>query len=1349
MDRISLCCLLLGLRMKILSLLHFVGNSLFVCLLIWVVGGIGTSAQANVTPARKVVVEISKDQEKVHWKKLWDDAREFARQGNLEQASKYYHDLLQLKPNIEEANWEYCKVLLEMSSWQDAGVLLETLVEIDPNRIDYLFSAGRVALEKANYLQAVKYYGQVYEMEPIGAISTKALEGLIAGLEGLGKKNNAFLLMEQMYQRKHSDPELLQKLAALSNELGMVEKAKYYYKELISKHSVDKETLFQAALLYENSEGGLGSVYYWERYLEFQPFYLPFRKKAADYYIETGELSHALPHLLVLYETRETDDETLLLLGKIYHQEEQRPDKALFYFEKYQEKFPFDQRNNKAVAQIQIVLANDFLSIVENDGALRLWRDLASITSNRKPIYLAMADLLDRLKKEDELIEVLEIIHKDDPHDDRVTLRIVEIFRQKKEYKKALHYLYLQDAENLKPADLLTMAELHLELAEPNKALRGYLKFLEIKPGVQRIRIKCLRLAGQLGLIKDLGAAHGPSGKSYSDESSFSELDKLYLNGLLAGGLFKKADDFYGKLLHEIDPKSTAGRQILFHKVEGLQRYGLVYEAEQIARKILAENVETEKALEKLTELAIQDQRLPWANSWFYLLLEENRDIAPVGEFWKWPENIFYLKIKLLEAEGEYSDAVELVKRYMIEGGENGNKGSEKRRKARMALIRLHYNFGEFDECKRMVDSFLKKYTSTQELAVIVRQLEQIGLNDGTEISTGSEGERIDSPGEALDRAVVEYEYDALEGAMTNVEYALKRIPFSVRARFLQARIYTAVGKYFEALKIIREMHTKFPDEDYLELLALKIEYRRGNFKQIVKELPLIDAKAEASTFEKKESHDESYYFSKRLILARSLWADKQWEASIKIYNSLLDTPVNTLFLEKMEVGKVNFNLPPLKKSFWNMVTFTNPEQPDPVATVMRPAFVGKNIGKPIDHISAGLYEKYRWQKLIERELFVREAMKRRNYYEVEKEYRASLRRGGAKDTLFDLAEVYGRMGLYGKEAELYEQISKEGPKYPELRELVRLNNLKRKPRVSASYRYSTEEGRGGYIDMKKKSWGVEGWVMPTLLQEMNLSYYRNHYQSNDGEENVWSNRWYGSYTSNFEDKVDLNMSFGVEDVSEDGDYSILYNIEFLGRIDDLVQGHVSFSQDIADDTVKAVEDKIYFQSLEGGLTFDLVPRWFCGFDYRHREYNDDNRQDFLRLWTSYNLYGESNLLRIKYAWENLGNSQENLARTIGLGRGFEQYDPPYWSPSTYWHHRMMVHFKHTFSHGDQEEKMLSHYTVDYSLGYESGNNVTQDAAFHIFLEMNRHFLLKGNFTYGSAADYDEVDVGMSFLYRW
>jgi hypothetical protein len=123
---------------------------------------------------------------------------------------------------------------------------------------------------------------------------------------------------------------------------------------------------------------------------------------------------------------------------------------------------------------------------------------------------------------------------------------------------------------------------------------------------------------------------------------------------------------------------------------------------------------------------------------------------------------------------------------------------------------------------------------------------------------------------------------------------------------------------------------------------------------------------------------------------------------------------------------------------------------------------------------------------------------------------------------------------MYGKEGELYEKLKKSGPEYPELDEMVRQNTLKRMPRVSLDCSYLNEEGRNGYIDIKKTTCGVEGWRMPAFDQEVDVRVDRNAFQSSETREEVWSTRIIGTYKINISDETDTLLKFGGNFANED-----------------------------------------------------------------------------------------------------------------------------------------------------------------------------------------------------------------------
>ena len=55
------------------------------------------------------------------WKKLWDEARALVRSGAYLEAEVKYEKLLSLKGNIEEARWEYARLLMKNGDWGEGN----------------------------------------------------------------------------------------------------------------------------------------------------------------------------------------------------------------------------------------------------------------------------------------------------------------------------------------------------------------------------------------------------------------------------------------------------------------------------------------------------------------------------------------------------------------------------------------------------------------------------------------------------------------------------------------------------------------------------------------------------------------------------------------------------------------------------------------------------------------------------------------------------------------------------------------------------------------------------------------------------------------------------------------------------------------------------------------------------------------------------------------------------------------------------------------------------------------------------------------------------------------------------
>ena len=76
------------------------------------------------------------DSSEPSWKTLWDQARAQIHEGELDSARKLYQELLKQKPNIVEARWVYCKLLITIEDFVEAAQIIEILLELEPKNLE-------------------------------------------------------------------------------------------------------------------------------------------------------------------------------------------------------------------------------------------------------------------------------------------------------------------------------------------------------------------------------------------------------------------------------------------------------------------------------------------------------------------------------------------------------------------------------------------------------------------------------------------------------------------------------------------------------------------------------------------------------------------------------------------------------------------------------------------------------------------------------------------------------------------------------------------------------------------------------------------------------------------------------------------------------------------------------------------------------------------------------------------------------------------------------------------------------------------------------------------------------------
>jgi tetratricopeptide (TPR) repeat protein len=1316
------------------------------------------AASAAITPERDVVV--SDTREEPEWKLLWDKARELTRQKKYAEAAMSYSRLLSLKNNIEEASWEYSLVLITLSDWDQASVLLEDLLEKDARRPEYLLSAGLVALKKKEYGRAFTYYDLVYRKKNDldGPQAMDALAGLVAALRGQGKYEAAYPFMEELFQHKPDDTSLLYQLAAYAAKSGRREKALAYYEKLVSQDQVEDQVLLEAAVVFDRPGLEAKAVLCWRKYLQRHPDYLPFQEKIADYLIARGEKEAALPHLLILLAQDDQRDARLLQIGAIYLTDLGRPDKALSYYEDYSQRHPENQAIAREIEKIQAMLASDLVSKVEQDGALPVWKELTQITSNQLAVYASMAKLLEKRGNSKELREVLGMIHQHAPGNRDVILRLAELFLEKKDLGQVEHFLgLLPQEEHDGPRYLLTRARLADQRGLLAQALVWYDRYLQVAPGNdQPIRLRCLELSAQLGLIDRYQENYQVVRREAMSEAEQMNMDLRYARVLLANGLATRAKIICQQLIEAGKGGAELIAETRLVLADALYREGNIFEAEQSLRQMLVDGVAIESTLRQLVEFSLQSKEPDLAWAWGTLLAEQpGYSVVPAG-CGNNGKDLALLRARALVAAGKLDKAIDSVLEYRALLVQHCRQESGMKEQAELMLAHLYLQDKQYGKGHDQIAEILKEHPLDLE-PLILGQLLDAGLSgktQGHEVIDGVLTKNYDNRFLSLMQAAqLEREYGDTEAALHHVQMALQDVPESIGARVLQADLLREQGNIEAAFTSLQNLAADYPSELGFARKSLETEFKLGLFEQIIEKLAPSRQKGLGKGL---VAFPDTTHLAvwQRLILARALWADRQWMAAVAVYDTLLQPSVDMLFAEKVEKQQIQLVLPPVQQTFWNKITFTHPAEPDRLTVVMDPAFVMTQRGLPVGRIGAELYADYRWQQLVARELSARKALAQGDYYQAMKEYQEVVEKDPSPESLFDLAGIYSRLGLLGKEALLYEEIGRENPDYPDLKEAVERNSLKRKPKAMIDSGYSFLSGRDGYLDVQQTRGGASAWMLPTLRQELDVSWSTIHAVAEETDQSLWRNRFLAAYSFYPHSNIDFITRIGADKSDEEHDhaqYDItpLYDLEMRGRIGDELHGSLRLRQDVVDDTVQALAQGISKRDMEGGVRVDLSSRLFCGGEYLFREYSDANHQNRYYVWASYILHSEPTLLQVTYGQELLHNADGNMGRDFSYENGFAPGDHPYWSPKEYWQNVVSVHFEHQLASDVLGRSAPSYYTLDYAFGYEDGGYDSHTFGGDIFLEMSRHFLLSSSFDLIQGGQVIRKDIALSLVYRW
>jgi tetratricopeptide (TPR) repeat protein len=1347
------------------------------------------------------------------WKNIWDEARKNALQGNFEDALRFYRALLLMKSNLEEARWEMARLLMHLEIWDEAAELLELLIGSEPESTLYISSLGKVMWEMKQYKRAVDLFKKIYLSNPADQL---ALAGLVEGLTKLDRKSEAIPYLEQLSRQEPTNRGVRSYLASLFFDQENFEKARPHLTILARNEEAEADILYKTAKTYDHLGMEQEAAVYWERLLVREPENVEAHTFLARYYEKAGQFDRALSHLKILVDYKQADAELFARLGKIYEKTGEY-ENALLYYGKYLDQFPEDRAVKRRLEDMALAgrsmkepqasredylgtdsekksaglrkvimqyktdgryqdalplytqllelspndpetletLADLLLAVGENEGKGSMTSYLLNIAPENLAVYRSMAELLRKLKRDEELIEILHKIHEIVPGDTTVIQELAILYLDKNDLFLSRDYFTKLSENNCRNIECLhARARLSEKLNLPEHELRDYEALLEKQPDRYEVRLKVIDLAAQMGLL-DSAVYHAGYLRNMPSIGETPVLKVSLADAYRESGYFMRARKRYRNIIEKLLLKKDAeAEHFRIRSWLGIavsyKELGLFYEAEQILRMALAAEEYRLPILEALFELSLANGNTEHGEIWLQAIIKEFDRLGlgaiPHNEYaWK----IHILKAEMYNHEGDYEQAVEQSRKAQVYLEKFGNgdisiKDTITHKKPEFIVrINMAANLmyaGRYAEAEKIIDALRQNYWMEAEPYVLLEQVYRNGGKYSQAEKTAIDAEIFakEDFGRQLNLAKLYRKYKNLPRYLQFSLESEQRKSNSLAAlrQVIEAKIIN--GEYAAAGNTLNQLQRIYPDNSWFLSRRIELLTKAGNFKEALSLSDVILS-------ENPERRDTI------LLKARILWEMKRWKDAVALYESVVQPPVESILEKEIEEKFLTSVEGQPTDSWWEVMTFSK-EKPFSVSdVVMSPLHVvdfSRN-SQAANSIAAPYYALYRWQQRFNKELSVRRSVIRWEYHhatsmleDVIKEY------GSDEFLLYDLAGLYSKQDRLGEEALLYRQLEAQRTDFPGFAEAVQRNNLKRRPQTFLSYTVEENDGWAGYKAVKQEVMNVGGWYFPSTSRKWSLDIARINYESTNDEQGVWAWRGLLKYDAKIFQSVSLSLGGGIEDLGGRQSATPLFYGLIKGEVADEIRAVFSVKQDITSDTLASLTRNIKKRDYKIELVYNLFPRIVFGGSYDFIDYSDSNWTKITNFRASYIFLPEPTFLEISYNYD-FYDSGEGQIPGLPAADGFALNDHPYWSPKDYWITKFSFYFKHQLSNDALARGIPSFYTIEYSLGYDTYENDLHELECSFNIEIAKKYILGASYGYVDMDVYQHHKTYLTIMYRW
>ncbi len=335
-------------------------------------------------------------------------------------------------------------------------------------------------------------------------------------------------------------------------------------------------------------------------------------------------------------------------------------------------------------------------------------------------------------------------------------------------------------------------------------------------------------------------------------------------------------------------------------------------------------------------------------------------------------------------------------------------------------------------------------------------------------------------------------------------------------------------------------------------------------------------------------------------------------------------------------------------------------------------------------------------------------------------------------ELLYDLAQIYDRLGVNHKAEALYSEIVSDHPWHIQASKALIAEAFRKKQSASFYSVYSDDSGRNGDVDIRRFSSRISYSPQRELAdRKWQFALATDRLSLNDID--TTKNSASISMSDMLADDLNLNIDLGFNDYSVSSFDSFEISSELEKKFEYFNASVLAGKQDYITNSLTYFDktDRKYI-----GAEFYTRPFFYTslGFTAKHYWVSDGNRS------AEYDIRAEYELLKYPTILKTIFDSYFYQTR---------EFDTKYWSPDYYNSNSIGLGWYHYLDNENFEGSVNFYYYLEGYIGLDNDREGINTAKAGIVYETNKNIDLGVEYFISSSDVYDSMHLSTYLLIRW